>query len=175
MPGRIPAACAGLALFFAASACSPPARHATLSFFFDGVPPLAEVPAPGEPMAAHAVPAQKRFLGHGPYAARLCNSCHDSAAGNSFVAPLDELCTRCHDLGPPKKVVHDPAGSGECLACHDPHDSAQPYLLVAAPNKVCGDCHEQAVLPEDAAHTDPGRTCTECHDPHQSDKESLLR
>jgi predicted CXXCH cytochrome family protein len=172
---RIPASWAGVALMVAAAACSPPARHATLSFFFDGVPPLATSPAPGEPIAAHVVSRPRHYAGHGPYAARLCNSCHESTSGNTFVAPRDKLCTTCHDFGPAKRFVHDPVDSGDCLDCHDAHDSAYPFLLVAAPNAVCAGCHEQAVLPEDPAHTDPARSCVECHDPHQSDRESLLR
>jgi predicted CXXCH cytochrome family protein len=175
MRSRTRAACVTVALLLTSTACSPPVRHAALTFFFDGVPPLA-APLPAHPAAGEpATFTVRHYSEHGPYAARLCTSCHDSAANNSFVAPRDQLCTHCHDFAPKKKLQHDPFESGDCLTCHDPHSSVYRYLLVAQPNEICAGCHEKEALPEDAAHADAAKSCVDCHDPHQSDRESLLR
>jgi predicted CXXCH cytochrome family protein len=172
MCGRVLPLCAALALLL--GACSPAARYAALSLFFDGVPPPA--PPRVETAAQPAALLVTHYAEHGPYAAKLCSACHESTAGNTFVAPRDQLCTHCHELlEPAKKFQHDPAASGECMSCHDPHSSAYRYLLVAAPNAVCASCHDKETLPEDDAHTDPAKACAGCHDPHQSDKEHLLR
>lgn len=170
------AACAAAVLFLAGTACNPPARHAALTLFFDGVPPPAAPAAAGGTVATASIAPVQHYREHGPYGAKLCSACHASpAAGNGFIVPRDQLCSHCHDLGPAKKVQHDPMASGECLSCHDPHSSTYRYLLLAAPNVVCAGCHEKEVLPEDAAHTDGTKQCIDCHDPHQSDKASLLR
>lgn len=172
MSSRFLVACAALVLVVAVGSCSPSERHATLTFFFDGVPPLEEAPPPGQAAAVAAAPAARFFREHGPYGARLCNTCHESTASNSYVVPRDQLCAQCHTFEP-KRFQHDPFE--DCLGCHDPHSSAYRYLLLAAPNQVCADCHDAATLPEDASHTDPEKLCVTCHDPHQSDKEDLLR
>lgn len=172
MPSRFLAACAAAVLVVAAGSCSPGERHKALTLFFDGVPPLEEPPAPGEAVAVAAAPAERFFREHGPYGAKLCHTCHESTASNTYVVPRDELCAQCHTFEP-KRFQHDPLD--DCLGCHDPHSSAYRYLLVAAPNQVCTDCHDPATLPEDSSHTDASKLCTDCHDPHQSDREDLLR
>ena len=178
MTNRTFAACAAVTLLLAGTACNPPARHAALTFFFDGVPPLQAPPAPGQEVAAAGAAAQRpvvRYREHGPYAAKLCNSCHESTSGNRFVAPREKLCAHCHDLGPDKKIQHNPMASGDCLSCHDAHSSRQPFLLIAEVTSVCSGCHEKDALPQDAVHTEAGNPCNDCHDPHQSDNENLLR
>jgi len=161
-----------VALVLTGAACDPVTRHHVLTIFFDGVPPIET--AAQKPAAAAATVEARHFREHGPYGAKLCTGCHESMAGNTFVAPRDELCLHCHVM-PAPKFEHDPAASGDCLSCHDPHSSAYRYLLVAEPDKVCAECHDASALPEDAPHTDPAQTCASCHDPHGSDKEHLLR
>lgn len=172
------AAC-GLALLLAGQACSPPARHATLTLFFDGVPDLPS-PVENKPMqvlAAHDGPRVRKpgYRAHGPYGARLCSACHLSTASNSFVVPKEKLCQNCHDFPLDKAHLHGPVAAGGCISCHDPHGSAHPSLLVADPATFCYRCHEQQDVASLPAHKETTKACTECHDPHQSDREHLLR
>lgn len=106
-----------------ASGCDKYERHRTLTFFFDGVPPLegergAEVKV--EKQAVSEVkkksPVSPVFV-HGPKAAGECFHCHNTATTMSFskegkktgsmprlgditpgrlVAPIKELCVQCH-------------------------------------------------------------------------------
>jgi len=175
MSSRTLATWATAALLLAGTACNTPTRHAALTFFFDGVPPLETPPPPGQAVAEAGAGPERFFREHGPYGAKLCSSCHESTASNSFVAPRDQLCVHCHSFEPKKKFEHDPSASGDCMSCHDPHSSAYRYLLVASPNAVCAECHEKETLPEDESHTNSAKACVGCHDPHQSDKEYLLR
>ena len=70
--------------------CETATRHKVLNFFFDGVPepkaPASEQPGqPGRADGAAARPVA--YYEHGPYAAKLCNACHETAGGNALVAP----------------------------------------------------------------------------------------
>jgi len=157
--------------------CGATARHKVLTFFFDGVPPL-KVAGPAVPAAAPApvaAVAQVRYREHGPYAAKLCNACHDSGATNALIVPRDQLCQRCHTLGLGKKYVHGPLASGGCLVCHDPHSSQYRALLVSASDSFCLRCHERSSLSKSAAHSGGEADCTRCHEAHMSDKRYLLR
>ena len=161
--------------------CSTSRHHRVLSFFFDGVP---------EPKAVvSAAPEVEASLGrrlvrpgeHGPYAAKLCSSCHDSKATNALVVPAEQLCNRCHELGETKTYVHGPLASGGCLVCHDPHRSANRFLLVSASDGFCLGCHDRAALSviggatgEDS-HAGDDADCTDCHEAHMSDRKYLLR
>lgn len=165
-------------LILAGFACNKtPAQHATLSLFFDGVPPIPEPePAPGETQAAGKGKRKIGYTEHGPYAAKACTSCHQSASANSFVAPKEQLCFQCHDFKLDKKYLHGPLASGGCLACHDPHSSQYRYLLVAESDTFCFRCHDQGAIERNAAHQNLGdEKCTGCHDPHMSNNEYLLR
>ena len=159
--------------------CSPATRHKVLSAMFDGVPPLAPpVPAGGEkPVGESGVvhAGAGGLVEHGPYAARLCNACHDAGATNALVAPPDRLCFRCHDLGSGKTYVHGPIASGGCLVCHDPHSSPNRYLLVSASDSFCLHCHDREAVAGIGAHHGLEENCTICHDAHMSDKKYLLR
>lgn len=175
---RTLAAC-GLVALLAGQACSPPARHATLSFFFDGVPDLPPPveTAPPQVLAAHEGPRVRKpgYRAHGPYGARLCDACHLSTSANSFVVPKEKLCLNCHEMRLDKAHLHGPVAAGGCTDCHDPHGSSHPSLLVADGATFCYRCHEQQDVVALPAHRETTKACTECHDPHQSDREHLLR
>lgn len=182
LPMRIRTLVACLALLMSAgTGCNTPSTHSTLAMFFDGVPPP---PPPGptrEELAAAAAaadgarPRKSGYREHGPYGAKLCTSCHQSTASNTYVVPREQLCAHCHDFKLDKEFLHGPIASGGCTECHDPHSSQYPHLLVAAPEGFCLRCHEQEEVAGNPVHEDVGDDCLECHDPHQSDSEYLLR
>lgn len=162
-----------LALF---AGCSNAKHHRVLALFFDGVPDP-------EAVVVSATPAIRTSVGrklvqpgeHGPYAAKLCDSCHDSKATNALVAPAEQLCVRCHELGAAKAYVHGPLASGGCLVCHDPHRSANRYLLVSASDGFCLHCHDRSALSAVAGHAGETADCTDCHEAHMADRKFLLR
>jgi predicted CXXCH cytochrome family protein len=159
--------------------CNATSRYEILSLFFDGVPPPAPAEVAEEKAARVSAGAGEapRFTprGHGPYAAKMCTACHESAATNTLVAPRDQLCFHCHDLKLDKKYVHGPLASGGCLACHDPHGSRYRYLLVSEADTFCVFCHDQQAIARIEAHAGTSAQCTACHDAHMSDKPHLLK
>lgn len=155
--------------------CGAAARHRVLTIFFDGVP------APGETTAAaHTPGAQQRFAPtvsfyeHGPFAAKMCQSCHEPQS-NNLIAPVTELCYNCHDLRLTQKYIHGPLASGGCTVCHDPHSSPNRFLLVADSSTFCVRCHDAQEVAKNPAHQGVEKQCTECHDAHMSDKRYLLK
>lgn len=156
--------------------CDATVRYKILSTFFDGVRPPTEAAVAGKETAPNSAPLRLTRTGeHGPYAAKLCTACHASIAGNTFVAPKEQLCFRCHEIKTDKKFVHGPLASGGCLACHDPHGSRYRYLLIAEADDFCLRCHDRRTVAKNAAHTGVDAPCTSCHDPHMSDRKYLLR
>lgn len=161
------------------TSCDPTARYRVLSFFFDGVPP-PQVAGEGQeqPTEGPGSGAELRkvtFREHGPYGAKLCTACHESAASGRFVVARDQLCFRCHEFQVDKKYVHGPLSSGGCTACHDPHSSRYRYLLVAEGDSFCLRCHDRDAVASVGAHGGLPEGCTACHDPHMSDNKYLLR
>jgi len=163
-----------VALF--ALGCDPTTRYRVLSTVFDGVPPPAP-PEGAQPAAAPNVDRSRevRYREHGPYAAKMCNACHEPTAFNSLVLPADQLCFKCHEFKLDKKYIHGPLASGGCTACHDPHSSQYRYLLVSEADTFCTRCHDPQALQRVAAHQGVEEQCTICHDAHQSDKKFLLK
>jgi len=163
-----------------AAGCTPEARYGTLSFFFDGVPPpggngaAARGKRPGS--LTKEAGAKIRPSTHGPYAARLCEACHQRGGSNKLILPVEALCLNCHELNIGKKYVHGPLASGGCRVCHEPHGSGRPLLLVAEPSKFCFHCHDEAEVGSRETHRAAGGTeCTACHDAHSSNNEFLLK
>jgi predicted CXXCH cytochrome family protein len=158
-------------------ACSSANRHRLLSTFFDGVPPPGGREAAAAPAGESGGPAERQAAHseHGPFAARLCQSCHQAGAMNALVAPGDALCFRCHDLRLDKPYVHGPLASGGCLVCHDPHRSRYPALLVSASDGFCSHCHAASSLQPIRGHESSDAQCTACHDAHMSDRPHLLK
>ena len=158
--------------------CEATTRYRTLSFFFDGVPDPEEEKAASikkaETRDASGRTAAPSSWGHGPYAAKQCDACHQRPT-NVLVAPIDELCFRCHEFPPGKQWVHGPLASGGCRVCHEPHSSGYPFLLVSGADSSCFQCHDEKVVASNKAHKDDTTKCTTCHDAHMSDKRFLLK
>ncbi len=171
----------GLVALALSAGCSTVKHHRVLSFFFDGVPDPASAVVSTAPAVQASVGRQLVRPGeHGPYAAKLCDSCHDAKATNALVVPAEQLCVRCHELGAAKAYVHGPLASGGCLVCHDPHRSANRFLLVSASDVFCLRCHDRQTLSPLGgggvdAHAGESANCTECHEAHMSDRKYLLR
>lgn len=159
--------------------CNTVTGHKVLTVFFDGVPPPAPAsPAEGSLPVVAAGTAPSRSVGykeHGPYAARMCNACHEAAATNALLAPGEELCYRCHELRLNRKYTHGPLSSGGCLVCHDPHSSQYRNLLVSESDNFCFHCHDRRSVERIAGHDLLGEQCTRCHDAHMSNEKYLLK
>lgn len=115
---------AAVLIFF--PACDANRRYAVLSFLFDGVPK----PESGEPKQARgeekrpgADAENKGYFQHGPYAARLCDGCHEPRS-NKLLLPKEELCLFCHAMPVNRSTVHGPLAAGGCMVCHDPHGTS---------------------------------------------------
>ena len=171
---------AAVAAILAVSGCSPETRYRTLSFFFDGVPSpeglTAESPkGKRDRKRVREEGTRQFFRPRGPYAAQLCEACHDPGGGK-LVRPVEVLCLYCHDLNIRKKHVHGPVASGGCRVCHEPHGSGSAFLLVSESTTFCFYCHDEAEVGSREVHrTAKGVQCTDCHDPHSSDSDFLLK
>ena len=112
--------------------------------------------------------AEEPKVVHAPYAAQMCDSCHEMNGGNigGLLAPQPELCYQCHEAVDTGKVKHGALAIDSCTTCHHPHESAFPKLLKAAyPVKnyaefkvenyaLCFGCHdEKKILVKDATAT----------------------
>jgi predicted CXXCH cytochrome family protein len=172
---------AGIIATLAVSGCSPESRYRTLSFFFDGVPKPGEetVQVAGGKISRTSqkdAPGKIRPTTHGPYAAKMCDACHQRGGSNKLILPVEELCQNCHDLNIQRKHIHGPVASGGCRVCHEPHGSGRAYLLVSEPTTFCFYCHDEAEVGSREVHqASAGTQCTECHDPHSSDGDFMLK
>ena len=171
-----------LLLAGSALGCAPKTEsgYRMLSRFFDGVPKPEALIAKEHP---EGVDKGKEIAGetgkttyreHGPYAAKMCDGCHEPST-NVLVAPIDELCFRCHEFRTDKKYVHGPLASGGCRVCHDPHGSRYRFLLVSDAETFCFYCHDKKILETREVHKQAGERCTSCHNAHMSDKKYLLK
>ena len=158
--------------------CEATTRYKTLRFFFNGVPDPEEgkaaqirKTAAGDTSGTKVAPSIRE---HGPYATKQCDACHQRPS-NALVAPIDELCSNCHEIRLDKKWVHGPLVSGGCRVCHEPHSSRYPFLLVSESESFCFTCHDEKAVAANEAHKDPSTKCTTCHDAHMSDNRFLLK
>jgi predicted CXXCH cytochrome family protein len=167
--------------------CDETQRYETLTFFFDGVPPLE-----GEDVNDVNSPdkgKQKLLQGTGPVwfvhePSKVCANCHDmtkipSWATPEFVKEPLQLCYDCHpgsNYSGSVDYVHGPVAVGECMRCHNPHRSRQKYLLKLPVPDVCYQCHEKADIESIADHSaELLSECLECHVGHSSSERGLLR
>ncbi len=157
-------------------ACEPNKRYAVLSLFFDGVPrPGSNEELTGKDTGeSKSAREKKTFYQHGPYAARICDGCHEPRT-NKLVLPKEELCVFCHVLSAKNTRVHGPLAAGGCTVCHDPHGTFNRALLVADARDFCLFCHELSDIMKRPAHQNTSRSCTDCHDAHGADNEYLLK
>ena len=158
---------------------SPQQRYRILSFFFDGVPDPTkknlEEGSGGEGKNAKTS-MRASYHEHGPFAAKLCDSCHESTGSNKLILPIEELCINCHQLNIKKRLVHGPLATGNCRTCHDPHGSSYRYLLVTESKTFCYFCHNsEDILKREVHQKNNTEECTACHDAHASDKDFLLK
>lgn len=154
----------------------PMARYKVLSFFFDGVPNPQEEEAKAALLEKRTEEKKKRptFTEHGPFAAKECQACHMRDT-NRLVAPIEELCFRCHKIDLKKGWTHGPVASGGCRVCHNPHSSGYPFLLIAKPSEFCFYCHKEKDVSQIEAHRGATAECTTCHDAHSADNKFLLK
>ncbi len=89
---------------------------------------------------------------HGPYAARLCSSCHPVSADGKVgltAANVDSLCYNCHtnfkaemaDTGSRHKLLSQ--SNRSCMECHDPHAANQEFDLKKPVQELCVSCHDE--------------------------------
>ncbi|NQV34853.1 MAG: hypothetical protein HQ515_19320 [Phycisphaeraceae bacterium] len=167
------------------ASCTDKERHRTLSFFFDGVPPLPgqvfeEMPDDGT-MNPRRRRVEPTWYLHEPQA--NCERCHGNQKQENFsrqvnlVSPLPALCYECHDMPQGGNGwVHGPVASGQCVTCHEPHRSLNRYLLKKPEPQICFQCHEVTSLKTLPGHDLASfQTCLDCHAGHSSFAKHLLK
>lgn len=173
------------------SACSAASHHELLRFFFDGVPDPDAVaaaaeaaPTPAPALGPMPIAVQEHLTVHRPYADGRCDKCHASRAGKPaelssifqgvpmLLEPVEKLCFKCHTIEP-KRYLHAPAASGQCILCHEPHRTPNKRMLLAKTTReLCSRCHSGPTFQTERDHSRYGeRECIECHDPHAADFE----
>ena len=182
----------GFLLTFVLS-CDPVQRHKILTYFFDGVPPLAAEGAgvEKEPVkvdyrspGAGRVPEQPKTVWFMHEPARNCNQnpCHKRREKGRWallelVKPVPELCYQCHtDYSASGCSVHGPVAVGQCLFCHNQHKSKNEHLLKEAVPGLCYQCHNREMVESIPNHSaELSSKCTNCHDAHTSLAKGLLK
>jgi predicted CXXCH cytochrome family protein len=185
MKKRLTILCVAALLATVFSGCEAHSRYRMLCFLFDGVPvPQGEVPCDenGKPLPpgkrnnkGATSQVARKYAQHGPYAARLCEGCHQRQT-NKLLLPVNDLCTYCHVLSTKKKRIHGPVAAGGCAICHDAHGSGNEYLLVSKSEDFCLHCHRREDVLNNVVHQAPDASnCSTCHNAHASDNDYLLR
>jgi predicted CXXCH cytochrome family protein len=165
--------------------CGDVQRHAILTFFFDGVPPLA---GEGDPNAA-GYPGSRRGAVQYEHAPRKdCEACHVKAERRKSLsmrsladvqrkAPVPALCYGCHsDYAATSDYVHGPVAVGQCLFCHEPHQAPNKYLLKRPLPELCYACHDKEGIESIVEHqTDVLSRCMVCHEGHSGSTKGLLK
>ncbi|MCL5280210.1 MAG: cytochrome c3 family protein [Planctomycetes bacterium] len=175
-----------MAMFLLLASCDEVERHKTLTFFFDGVPPLrTEAP---EAQAAGLIDnraADKAPVGlwrtHAPV--KNCTVCHGeqrragAARKVQLVAEVPQLCYNCHkEFSALQAWVHGPVATGNCLLCHEPHKAKNESLLRKPVPDLCYQCHEEQAIRQIKNHAEASYArCIDCHEGHASAARGLLR
>ena len=168
--------------------CDEAKRHKTLTFFFDGVPPLEgedvnDVNSPDKGERQLPKGAEPAWIVHEPR--KVCANCHDMTTKNpgwatpEFTKEPLQLCYDCHpgsNYSGSVDYVHGPVAVGDCMRCHNPHKSMQKYLMKLPVPDVCHQCHEKADIESIADHSaELLSDCLECHVGHSSSARGLLK
>jgi predicted CXXCH cytochrome family protein len=152
--------------------CSVEQTHNTLTFFFDGVPPLYKLLVKTDSVSNSAVAAKVAarkkpdMYFHKPYLERKCEQCH--TPDRHLIMPQPALCYQCHtNFTETYKYVHGPVASGNCTKCHNQHNSQYPKLLSREGQQVCLYCHSTSLVFNNKYHRKiEDAECTLCHNPH---------
>lgn len=156
--------------------CDKAERHKVLTFFFDGVPPLAiEYLDPNSPEYMAQVKefeAVSRSSRH--QTGKDCKHCHDDGV---LKIPIPKLCYTCHDDYTEQNIhVHAPVIVGDCLFCHKPHESSKPFLLKDDVPGLCYSCHDRRAVALIDGHSNAEyNSCLGCHTGHGSNVRGLLK
>ena len=166
--------------------CDEVRHHETLTFFFDGVPPLRpemiqEGSVDSNSIGPGQVEQRPAWYVHEP--TKDCSICHGKRKKQRFssqtylIAPVPKLCNDCHtDYTVSASFVHGPVAVGQCLFCHNPHKSKIEHLLVSPEPGLCYQCHDIDTIELIAAHLPKQlSTCTDCHNAHASSTRALLK
>jgi predicted CXXCH cytochrome family protein len=176
----------GLAVVLLLASCDETKRHETLTFFFDGVPPLpGEMPAGGPGGADLTGPTASSRAG-GWYvheAVKDCTQCHGARRQRTLsrqaqlVAEVPQLCYNCHgEFAALEGWVHGPVATGECLICHEPHKTKNEFLLLKPAPELCYQCHDVQAIESIENHAeDSYARCIDCHAGHAAATRNLLR
>jgi len=120
-------------------------------------------------------------VGHAPFEMGECNLCHksnDKKNPGKLNAPVNELCSECHDDMLALQYKHK-ATAVSCTNCHNPHNGTRKAMLVKEPGKLCLSCHKKikklvkAAKVQHGALTE-GKKCLNCHNAHSTNVEHLL-
>lgn len=160
---------AGLAVV-CGSGCEPHTKHAVLTFFFTGVPPLGEdgvavdatnvavAPAADTQKRKSSMVVPRTSFSHGPYASGACYLCHETSATGGF-----------RGLGNRKDAAGSVARPG-----------IVPGRLVAPLSELCTGCHETKSLQTARkaglwVHSPVSAgPCITCHGPHSGAQKYFL-
>jgi predicted CXXCH cytochrome family protein len=167
--------------------CDEEERHETLTFFFDGVPPLegegvADVNSSEQVEQQLSQEAGPVWIVHKP--SKECSNCHDMTkkprwATPEFTKEPLQLCYDCHpnsNYSGSTDYVHGPVAIGDCMRCHNPHRSKNKHLLKLPVPDICYQCHEKEDIESIIDHSEESLSeCLECHVGHSSPARGLLR
>jgi predicted CXXCH cytochrome family protein len=167
--------------------CDEVEHYNTLTFFFDGVPPLGQEGLQEELInsnfqeSTQTRPKQLWYVHEPQKDCTLCHGKRKQQRGFSLqvrlTAPVPKLCYGCHaDYTVSAPFVHGPVAVGQCLFCHNPHKSKIEHLLKEPEPKLCYLCHDINTVELIPAHfTNQQFACTDCHNAHASPVKALLK
>lgn len=175
-----------VAFLCALTACTTQQRHAWLTFFFEGVPPLeGDAPTATVTPAMDSTPtraiatssnAEPVWISHAPYRDRKCDACHEVGQALALKGTPRDICLPCHtNVITGASTLHWPLKKGKCMACHRPHLATVPKLLTKPGVALCYECHTPLNVKERVHEPVRRGRCLACHTAHESAVQGLLR